>query len=70
MKIHGDFASRGILATQWAVWLGCTTARRLADEMRIPIGTASSRLVYAARRGFIHHGKGGVFTSVPSQESI
>ncbi len=53
MKLHGDFRTPLHAATYWAVYLGCTTTRRLAFEMNIPYHTANCRLVRAAKRGFI-----------------
>ncbi len=43
----------GILQTTWAVFLGCTTSRRLADEMGITMNAAVLRLRKASRAGLI-----------------
>jgi hypothetical protein len=46
-------------ATAWAVFLGCTTARRLATEIGISENAAALRLGKARRAGFLrkdgHH---------------
>jgi hypothetical protein len=55
----------GMAEIAWAVWLGCTTPKRLAAEWGIGNLTAAQRLERASRAGWIQHVSRGHYRAAP-----